>query len=397
MTPQIVDPAPLHGVPQLSPHETAWGWPYGDVAGDGEASGGGPVHGVPSARDALEDLLRAALGQGPVVVSFSGGRDSSAVLAIAMHVARRHGLPLPAAVSIRYPGVAEADESNWQELVARHIGLEDWQVIDGTESHGALGTAAQEVLRESRVPLFPPGSAALGARAACARGGTLLTGEHGDWVLGYKRMTIARSLWRRRGRGGAWLWQAAATSLSPAPIRRHLAARTLGVLPWLRPAVAERRRREAAREEASVPLRWDREVTSLLDRRFLRLGSDTQQRVATSFGAHLLDPLAHPSFVRAYAAEGGALGFTSRTVGMQHLVGDLLPHAAIERSTKAYFTRAHSGSVIAEFARGWDGSGVDDDLVDPEVLRAQWLTGMPHALTLGLLQQAWLVREGVTT
>jgi hypothetical protein len=42
------------------------------------------------------------------------------------------------------------------------------------------------------------------------------------------------------------------------------------------------------------------------------------------------------------------------------------------------------------FAREWDGSGVDTALVDPEALRENWLSKVPHLPTMNLLQQAWL-------
>ena len=44
-------------------------------------------------RRALEHVVREALLRPPCGVAFSGGRDSSAVLAVAAHVARRDGLP----------------------------------------------------------------------------------------------------------------------------------------------------------------------------------------------------------------------------------------------------------------------------------------------------------------
>src|SRR5687768_13796753 len=56
-----------------------------------------------TAREALEQAVLVGLMRPPCVVSFSGGRDSSAVLAIAAHVARREGLPLPIPVSLRFP------------------------------------------------------------------------------------------------------------------------------------------------------------------------------------------------------------------------------------------------------------------------------------------------------
>jgi asparagine synthase (glutamine-hydrolysing) len=386
----MVDAEVLRDLPRVSAEEIAWGWPYGNKSR--AAASHDPVLG--SARQGAEHLLRDVLERGPVVVSFSGGRDSSAVLALAAHVARRDGLPLPAALTVRYPGVPEADESSWQEVVIRHLGIEDWQVVDGTEAHGALGTAAQQVLRRAGAPLFPATSAALGARASWARGGTLVTGEHGDWVLGYKRMTVARSLWRRRGRGGRALWREAAVSLAPAPVRARVAAQRLVPLPWLRSASARRRSAASAREQVQVPLRWDREVVSLLDRRFLQIGSQTQHVVAQAYGARLLDLFSQPALVEAYAREGGAWGFASRTAGMRHLVGDLLPAAVVERTTKAYFTRAHATAALDDIVRHWDGTGVDADLVDPERLRREWSSDAPHPLSLGLLQQVWLHRAG---
>ncbi len=54
------------------------------------------------ARQALELAVRPALERAPCLVSFSGGRDSSAVLAVATRVARRHGLPPPVPATNRF-------------------------------------------------------------------------------------------------------------------------------------------------------------------------------------------------------------------------------------------------------------------------------------------------------
>jgi asparagine synthase (glutamine-hydrolysing) len=51
---------------------------------------------------------------------------------------------------------------------------------------------------------------------------------------------------------------------------------------------------------------------------------------------------------------------------MRHLFGDLLPRAVLERSTRAIFTDAVFTEHTREFARQWNGDGVDTDLVDPE-------------------------------
>src|SRR5687768_13200402 len=52
-------------------------------------------------RDVLEELLVPALSRTPCLVAFSGGRDSSAMLAMAVHVARRHGLEHPVPITFR--------------------------------------------------------------------------------------------------------------------------------------------------------------------------------------------------------------------------------------------------------------------------------------------------------
>ena len=68
-------------------------------------------------------MQRHVTAAGRVAVSLSGGLDSSAVAAAAAEAARREAAPLPLLVSARFPGLA-CDESQWQEAVAAHLGLE---------------------------------------------------------------------------------------------------------------------------------------------------------------------------------------------------------------------------------------------------------------------------------
>ena len=65
-------------------------------------------------REALDDAIRPALVDGPCYVTFSGGRDSSAVLAAATALARREGHALPVPVTRVYPDLPDTDESDWQ-------------------------------------------------------------------------------------------------------------------------------------------------------------------------------------------------------------------------------------------------------------------------------------------
>jgi asparagine synthase (glutamine-hydrolysing) len=102
---------------------------------------------------------------------------------------------------------------------------------------------------------------------------------------------------------------------------------------------------------------------------------------------------AEPTMVAATAAAGGFLGWTGRTATMRALFGDLLPREVLERRTKALFANAVFTHHTREFARRWNGKGVDTTLVNPDALRDTWLSADPHAPSMTLLQQAWLAQR----
>src|ERR1700737_2780338 len=102
----------------------------------------GPEHQSP--RQALEAAVRRALRRPPCLLSFSGGRDSSALLAVACHVARTEGLDLPIPATVQFPGDRAADESEWQDHVLGRLGIRDrWQYTVGPELEvlGPIATA----------------------------------------------------------------------------------------------------------------------------------------------------------------------------------------------------------------------------------------------------------------
>jgi asparagine synthase (glutamine-hydrolysing) len=115
--------------------------------------------------------------------------------------------------------------------------------------------------------------------------------------------------------------------------------------------------------------------------------------LGAAFGARFVNPFLGSDFVDAVARDGGLLGYTGRTEAMTRLFGDLLPEAVLARPTKASFNSAHHGDATRAFARNWDGSGVDADLVDIDVLRSLWLDKRVHAGTTALLQTAWLAAQ----
>src|SRR4051794_21602991 len=106
----------------LRPLDVATGLVVGAAAAPG-LRGDEPGH---DARHELHDAVARALQRPPCYLAFSGGRDSSLLLAVAVHVARERGLELPIALTARYPGHPDTVETKWQDMVARHVRLDDW-------------------------------------------------------------------------------------------------------------------------------------------------------------------------------------------------------------------------------------------------------------------------------
>ena len=95
------------------------------------------------ARRRARRAILPALQRSPCLVSFSGGRDSSAVLAAAAAIARREGLPAPVPATVRAPGAAESDEAAWQEQVVAHVGIADWVRLEVHDELDVIGPHAR--------------------------------------------------------------------------------------------------------------------------------------------------------------------------------------------------------------------------------------------------------------
>src|SRR3954451_5362253 len=130
-------------------------------------------------RMAFEAAVRPLLDRSPCLVSFSGGRDSSAVLAAATAIARREGLRLPVPVTHRFPSAALTQETEWQEQVIGHLGLSDWVRIDAADDLDCVGPVATEVLRRHGL-LWPCNAYFHAPIFEAAAGGAVLTGVGGD-------------------------------------------------------------------------------------------------------------------------------------------------------------------------------------------------------------------------
>lgn len=354
--------------------------------------------GAASPREALESAIRPALRSGSCHVMFSGGRDSSVVLAVATTLARREGLDPPVPVTRVYPRIAESDERTWQELVVRHLGLSDWLRWEFDHQHDLLGPEATASLRRHGL-LWP---AALHVQRSLYQrigSGHVLSGEGGDEVLAGRRINALHRLARRRLPSRSDLANAA-RAVQPRPARERRcrrALRTIDPMPWVRPSAWEQHLMLLARDDAMAPLRWDHATWNLGGRRVWQVMQANDAVVAEEAGVVSRHPLLDAQFLAALARAGGAWGWPGRTSVMMALFDDVLPESLLRRSTKASFNHAYRGPGTIAFAREWDGTGVDPSLVDPDALRDQWLGDQPTFSAAVLLHQAWLASSRADT
>jgi asparagine synthetase B (glutamine-hydrolysing) len=326
---------------------------------------------------AIEAAARPALERSPCLISFSGGRDSSLVLAVAMRLARREGLPEPVPATNRVPG-AGADERAWQERVVAHLGVRDWLRLELDGELDALGPHARGVMRSHGL-LWPFNLHFHAPLLAAARGGALMTGIGGDELF-------AAATRPTRGRA-----RAVARVFAPARVRaRRLAARRPATFPWLSAAGRRAVGTVAAAHDAAEPQRLRPRMRWVRSFRYLHIGLDGLARLAGEAGVALAHPLADAGTWAALASAGAPRGFADRTSAMRAPFGAMLPDSVLARASKAHFDEVFWGEQSRAFARAWDGGGVPEELVDRRALREHWRSDAPLVQSLTMLQAAWL-------
>ena len=339
---------------------------------------------------ALEDGLLPELRAAPSFVGFSGGRDSSLVLAAAARAARREGLPSPIPITLRFPS-PDAEESAWQERVVRHLGLDEWLRVELTDELDYLGELATGlILRHGAID--PPNIHFWLPVFARAHGGVVLTGIGGDDIfLTWRWQRAVNALWGRLPPKPGNLARAALLVGPRALRRRVLSRRIRSLLPaWLRPHAAAAVLETWVADEESQPRRFDRWLDWFLGTRYYASWQHCFGLPAADAGVRVFHPLLEPRFLATVARTGGRTGWPNRTAAMTALFPDSLPHSVLRRPVKAVFDDVFFGPRARAFARSWDGTGVDTELVDPGPLHEEWLKPRPRYQSLLLLQHAWL-------
>ena len=340
---------------------------------------------------ALERVLLRALRRPPCLISFSGGRDSTALLGVAVRLARREGLPLPVPSSQQFPRDHEADEREWQELVVRELGIDEWHRVVVTDDFDLIGPVARDMWRRHGF-VWPPGVHVALPGIDEARGGSFVTGDPGDDLfLGWPWHEAADVLYRRHGLTPRRLVHTA-RALAPPPFKRWWSARRNPWTPdWLLPASRSEAERQWHRVSAAAPLRYDRFVEWMGRQRAYSRSLQNLAALARAGDVATFHPFFDLSFRRALGAWAGPTGPGTRTHAMRALFSGIAPDAVLERTTKGHSSNVLWGSKTRAFVHEWSGRGLWSDLVDPGALRPLWAGRWPAGGSFhGLLQLAYL-------
>jgi asparagine synthase (glutamine-hydrolysing) len=370
----------------LEPLEVATGLLLGPATAAGPRGSGEP-------RPAFEAAVRRALLRPPCVVSFSGGRDSSAVLAVATHVARREGLPLPIPVTIRFRELPSTNEEEHQDAVIRALDLDEWVRLE-LDDLDLVGPVAQRALRRHGV-LYPVNAHFHVPIFEQAQGGSCLTGCGGDEVMLPWRptltVTLRRHLRERRLRPTRRELVGVAPWKVPKAVRvRRFERQFAGRLQWC----AEDARREAvarwAERQSKRYLSLERDLRAFATGGYRRVATASLGLLAADSDTEAVHPFFDDEFLRSFGRTAPRAGFTSRTEAMRMLFRDVLPERALSRVSKASFTRAFVTPATVAFAASWKGEGFDPAVVHADRLRDEWLSDRPDTLSFLAMQHAWL-------
>jgi hypothetical protein len=375
---------------ELSPLELASGLVFGTAPRPAPT----PAPVTEDPLTALEQALVPVLERGPCFVSFSGGRDSSAVLAAATAAARSEGLPPPVPVTNVFPNAPHSSEADWQELVVSHLGLGEWVRLELRDELDCVGPLAKGILERHGL-LWPFNAHFHAPILQVARGGTLLTGVGGDELLGTSQWARAAAVLSGATRPRFRDVPRTLVAVAPHTVRRRALRRRYPAdtrLPWLTEDANRELHDRSADDLAREPLRWSRRWRSWNDRRETQVGLRSLELVAEDLGARIEHPLTEHAFVSSVARLAAGRRLHDRTAVLRTVFSPVLPVALLERASKAAFGSVFFGPAsraLAEIApEELDGLGI----VELPALREEWSAASPDAHSFLLLQAA-LVRR----
>ncbi|MEK8108225.1 asparagine synthase-related protein [Micromonospora sp. M12] len=230
------------------------------------------------------------------MISFSGGLDSSLVLAVAVRAARREGLPDPVPVTWRFTNAPRADESDWQDRVIRTLRVSgSWQILRADDDLDLVGPVARRLLHRYGWPIRSTCTCTYPRRAR------------------HRRLAVDR---RRRRPDPCRVAPdsgrlAARSTVAAAPFRSYPEGLG-GAFPWLRPAVARQVHRAFRAEERAEPRQIQHRIAWHTRRRDLQLTCSALATLAADHRATAIQPLLDEGFLSALgcwpATAGASVG-----------------------------------------------------------------------------------------
>jgi asparagine synthase (glutamine-hydrolysing) len=266
--------------------------------------------------------------------------------------------------------------------------VDDWIRLTVAEEIDFVGPIARPFLRRHGV-VHPPHFSLFLVQAQHAQHGSMLTGFGGDsviggWIPSHAAEVIAGRAWPRPSDLPSFAFAAA-----PGFVRRKAIRLRFGRPIWLKRKPFKEICNDRSEEFASRPAARDSYLAWEARRRRNQATESTLALAGADVGARLFHPFRDPRFVAALARDLGARG-GNRTAVMRRIFAGDLPDDVLARTGKANFAVAYFRGYTRDFARRWDGIGLDTDLVEPELLRKTWLDWLPDPRSALALQAAWI-------
>jgi asparagine synthase (glutamine-hydrolysing) len=315
-------------------------------------------------RSLLFDVVRRmGNSSGPVACEVSGGLDSSALFAVAAELQRRGEWPAPDlhGYTLDFRGAGDADEMDYAQAVARHIGKE---VIEVAPTRQPLAWHEDWARRHGYPAGYPNGVMGLGIRQVAQRRGSrcLLVGVGGDeWLDGHRTYyaeAIASRHWgelrqslQLDGRDvgipqACWsLFRYGVGPLLPARLRRAIHAirrRWSGHDGWLAAPMRQRllqRRAMQSADDTNLARTGQRSQLLQLNGAYGLLARESEERLCAWAGLEIRRPFWDKRLVEFAFATPERLrchGTTTKAVHRRAMAG-LLPESVLRRTTKADF------------------------------------------------------------
>ena len=315
------------------------------------------------------------------------------MLATAVAVARREGLPVPIPITHRFAAAAGADESEWQDTVVRHLGLDDWLRIELSSELDAVGPVAASVIERHGL-LWPCNNYFHDPIFEAASGGAVLTGIGGDEAFVGCNWDRAIAVLQGRVRPVPRDILRVGFALAPAAVKRVFIRRWLPeLLPWLQPGRPPRGgevgRRRRGRRAAQVrgPAAPAARIARPADRA-PRASTRSPPTTTPSWPTRSTTRASSPRWPRSRPRTATARGPRR----WRRSSATSCPPEVLNRSTKSHFSEVVWGPASRELAAGWDGDALDPEIVDFDRLRQEWAADAPDTQTITLLQSVWWTR-----